>query len=153
MKGWRKGSTGLGGASLLLVFTVVCLAAFGALSLSSAQADARLAQRSAEAVTAYYAADSEGEQALMELTQAARAAMKTGEESWLESLAQACPQWQAEGEIFSREIPMEGQQVLHIRLRVCYDKDTPVQVECWQVENRGEFIPDDSLELWEGEFS
>lgn len=51
----------IGGSSLLVIFAVLCLAVFALLSLSTVQAEKRMADASAQAVTAYYEADWEAE--------------------------------------------------------------------------------------------
>lgn len=48
-----------GGVSLLVVFAVLCLTVFALMSLSTVQADSRLADASLLAVSDYYAADCE----------------------------------------------------------------------------------------------
>ena len=58
-----------GGASLLVIFAVLCFTVFTLLALSTAQADNRLAQSSARAVTDYYKADQEAESILSQLRQ------------------------------------------------------------------------------------
>ena len=57
----------VGGISLLVVFAVLCLTIFGLLSLATVQADGRLADASAQAVTDYYAADCEAQAILARL--------------------------------------------------------------------------------------
>lgn len=59
----------VGGSSLLVIFIVLCLTVFAMLGLSSVQADGRLSQASAEAVSAYYSADCEAEAILAQLRQ------------------------------------------------------------------------------------
>jgi len=62
----RKGSSplyGIGGVTLLTVLLILCLTLFAVLALSSAQADHRLSEKNAAAVTAYY----ETENRLLEL--------------------------------------------------------------------------------------
>ena len=44
----------VGGSSLLVIFSVLCLTVFALLSISTVQADRRLALASAETVKAYY---------------------------------------------------------------------------------------------------
>lgn len=51
----------MGGSSLLVIFAVLCLTVFALLSVSTVQAERRMADKTAEAVTAYYAADLEAE--------------------------------------------------------------------------------------------
>lgn len=59
----------VGGSSLLVIFTVLCLTVFAVLSLSSVQADGRLSKASAEAVKDYYEADCKAEEILAQLRQ------------------------------------------------------------------------------------
>lgn len=47
----------VGGATLLMLFAVLCLTVFAVLSLISAKSQSALVQKSADAVTAYYQAD------------------------------------------------------------------------------------------------
>lgn len=49
---------GVGSASILVMFVLLCLTCFGALSLVSSQADLKLARQTADSLTAYYVADS-----------------------------------------------------------------------------------------------
>ena len=51
----------VGGSSLLVIFAVLCLTVFALLSLGTVLAERRLADASAQAVTAYYGADAEAE--------------------------------------------------------------------------------------------
>lgn len=57
----------IGGSSLIMVFAVLCLTVFTLLTLSTVQADRRLSDLSADAVSAYYAADTQAEQIFAEL--------------------------------------------------------------------------------------
>ena len=57
----------VGGISLLVVFAVLCLTVFALLALTTVQADNRLADASAKAVTDYYAADCQAQEILARL--------------------------------------------------------------------------------------
>lgn len=57
----------VGTSSILVVFVILCLTTFAALSLVSADADYRLAERSALASTRYYTADAQAEDVLASL--------------------------------------------------------------------------------------
>ena len=57
----------VGGISLLVVFAVLCLTIFALLSLSTVQADIRLADASVKAVADYYAADRQAQEILARL--------------------------------------------------------------------------------------
>ena len=52
----------VGGSSLLVIFSVLCLTVFALLSLSTVQADRRLSEASVKAVAAYYEADCQAEE-------------------------------------------------------------------------------------------
>lgn len=52
----------IGGTSLLVIFAVLCLTTFAVLSIATAEADARGARVSAEAVGSFYSADLEAEE-------------------------------------------------------------------------------------------
>jgi Tfp pilus assembly protein PilX len=51
----------VGGASLLVIFAVICLTVFALLTVSTANAEQRLSRVSANAVSAYYKADAAAE--------------------------------------------------------------------------------------------
>ncbi len=59
-----KMGVGIGGPSIIMIFVILCLATLGALSLTTANADWKLTEKAADAVTAYYSADSKAEEAL-----------------------------------------------------------------------------------------
>jgi len=51
----------IGGSSLLVIFAVLCLTVFALLSLGTVQAERRLSDKGAQAVSDYYRADLEAE--------------------------------------------------------------------------------------------
>ena len=51
----------VGGSSLLVIFAVLCLTVFALLGFSTVQADMRLSDESAEAVSEYYEAELQAE--------------------------------------------------------------------------------------------
>jgi len=59
-----KGGIGIGSASIILVFAVLCLAIFSLISLSVANGDQALVAAETDMVEAYYEADSLAEQVL-----------------------------------------------------------------------------------------
>lgn len=59
--------TAVGGASLLVVFAVLCITVFALLGLSTVQANRRLSQAYVQSVEDYYAADSEAQAVLARL--------------------------------------------------------------------------------------
>lgn len=80
----KKGGTGVGvgTSSILMVFVLLCLTTFAALSLVSANADNRLTTRAAETLSDFYEADAQAERVLAELSDvlaASRSASTEGE--------------------------------------------------------------------------
>lgn len=57
----------LGGSSLLVIFSVLCLVCFALLSMTTVRASEQLSLASEEAVTAYYQADARAEETLARL--------------------------------------------------------------------------------------
>ncbi len=61
------GMMAIGAPSVIMIFVVLCLTCFAVLSLVSANADMRLARRTAENTAAYYAADAAAQRRLVAL--------------------------------------------------------------------------------------
>ena len=59
----------VGGSSLLVIFSVLCVAIFALMSLTSATNDTKLNDKSLQAVSDYYAADCAAEEILAQLRQ------------------------------------------------------------------------------------
>lgn len=117
----------IGSASIVMVFVAVCLTAFASLSLVSAKADLRLSEKTAQAASAYYAADAKAAHEVNAL--AAAGAEQQG--------------WQREGGLLTKEFPVDNRQAL----RVSLDSAT-FRVEEWRVVITQEWEGDDSLDIW-----
>ncbi len=72
---------GIGGVSILAIFVVLSLTALAALSFVTAQADLRLAEKTAAAQEQYYAADAAAEQQVADIIRAA-----SGNAAWEEAI-------------------------------------------------------------------
>ena len=90
----------IGGSSLLVIFSVLCLTVFALLSLSTVLADQRLEDASVKAVAAYYEADCAAEEIF--------ARLRNGE------MPDAVVQ---EGNTFRYQCPMTDTQTLFVELR------------------------------------
>lgn len=119
----------IGGSSLLVIFAVLCLTVFALLGLSTVQADKRLADISAQAVTDYYAADSAAEEILAQLR-----AGKT------------VPGVTKNGDIYSYSCTISPGQSLEVEVR-----DGDFEVLRWQAVSTVNWKADESLELWNGD--
>lgn len=59
--------TSIGGASVIVIFVVLCLSIFGTLAVTSAYADLRLTEKAAQTITNYYDADAKAALKLFEI--------------------------------------------------------------------------------------
>ena len=134
----RLSPPALGGSSLLVVFAVLCLTVFALLSLSTVRADTRLADASAQAVEAYYAADCQAQEIL--------ARLRAGEvppevnPDWFSALA---------GETYTYAVPISDTQELEVEVR--FDSaDGSWTVLRWQAVPVGGW-EETGVEIWDGE--
>lgn len=174
----REGMTppALGGSSLLVAFAVLALTVFALLSLSTVQADVRLADASAQAVSDYYAADCEAQEILARLRSGETVeglkaleptpedlerAVETAEKvSSLYKDADSVPPDQGGrsappspgGAPYLRSIgyavPISDTQELQAVV-VIYG-DGSYEIVRWQAVPTVEWEPDDTLDLWDG---
>lgn len=121
----------VGGSALLVIFAVLCLTVFAILSLATAQANARLSQKSADTVSAYYAADTQAEEILARLR------------------AGTVPEGvNVEGTRYTYIIPISDTQTLEVEVEL---RGTEYAVKRWQAVYTGEWTPDTDLNVWDGE--
>ena len=120
----------VGGSCLLVIFAVLCLTVFALLSLSTVQANGRLADASVAAVSAYYQADCQAEAVL--------ARLRSGQVP--EGVA-------ADGDTYTYTCPISDTQSLEVRVRLEGDSWTVLQ---WQAVSTVEWEAEDSLDLWSG---
>lgn len=132
----------VGGISLLVVFAVLCLTVFALLALTTVQADTRLADASAKAVSDYYAADCKAQEIL----------------AWLR--AGEIPEgvemrdWPGYGVYTaSYEVPISDTQELQVEVELTEeeaDYNWRYQVVRWQAVPTVEWEGDESLDVWDG---
>ena len=145
-----RNKVNIGLSSLILIFIVLCLSTFGLLSLSSARGDLELAERGAEAVKAYYEADSKG-QKWLEKTDSLLMKMEG------KSLAEKYAALAAEpGNVYDEaagctftDIPMEKGQSLRIEA-VLTEGSGRYEIRAWYVYDSGEYDIDDAMPVWDG---
>ena len=145
MSGRRKtGGVFIGVSSLLVIFIVLCLTTFAALSLTSANADLKMARRAAQAVSDYSAADSRA----VELLALADAAVEADP---------ARPQ--AVGVSFLRRgralvasyaVPISDAQELRVEVRYPGPGGARHEILLWQSAPTREWRGDETIELWDG---
>lgn len=129
-KGFSPPTTG--GASLLTVFSVLCLTVFALLSLSTVRADSSLSEATAKGVYDYYAADGRAQEIL--------ARLRFGE------LPDGVT---VEGDLCRYIVPISETQELRVEVEVRSTNDYTVLR--WQTVAVGDRDYDDGPDLWDGE--
>jgi hypothetical protein len=120
----------VGASSLLVIYAVLCLTVFALLGLSTVQADGRLSDASANAVTAYYAADCQAEEILSRL--------RAGE----------MPEGVSEQDgLYTYACPISDTQELTVEVRLDGDAYTVLR---WQAGSTADWQADESLDVWDG---
>lgn len=139
-------NAGTGGASLIMVFAVLCLTVFAALSLATAAAEYRTAERFADSTAAYYKADSEavtvrnGIQNML--------AEGAAPETVAAAYGAACsPGSEAAQTLISYTVPLDdGISCLAVTLR--YDKARRMLTTAvWQKQDIKEWQPDENIDV------
>ena len=129
MKKERIAPPAVGGASLLVIFAVLCMTVFTMLALSTAQADQKQADNAAQAVSNYYAAELEAQKIY--------ARLQAGEEA--EGV-------EVEGNVYRFGCPVSEHQTLEVVL----EKEGDAWRICsWQVVAQGEPLSE-TLPVWDG---
>lgn len=132
----------VGGISLLVVFAVLCLTVFALLALTTVQADKRLADASAQAVSAYYAADCAAQEIL--------ARLRNGETPEGVELAEELGDGRYTA---SYAVPISDRQELQVEVELTEDwadYGWRYQVVRWQAVPTVEWEGDESLDVWDG---
>ena len=136
MDNWKQTEVSpppVGGASLLVVFAVLCLTVFALLSLSTVRANGRLSETSAQAVADYYAADCAAQEIL--------ARLRAGEEP--EGV-----EFRGFGELYaSYACPISDQQELRVEVVL---RDGGYTVLRWQAAPVSEWGGNETVDLWNG---
>lgn len=130
----------VGGISLLVAFAVLCLTVFALLSLTTVQADGRLADASAKAVEDYYAADCAAQEILARLRNGETPVEVTShlEDSWHD------PLWTR----YTYAVPISDTQELQVEVLLDGEK---YEILRWQAAPSVEWEGSDGFIIWDGE--
>lgn len=121
----------VGGSSLLVVFTVLCLTVFALLALSTAQSNGRLSTAGEDTVTAYYRADYLAEQILADLRAGHVPEGVTAEDS-----------------TYSYYCQIDDSQMLSVQVEVT---GSDYRILRWQEISTIDWKADESITVWDGE--
>lgn len=118
----------VGGSSLLVIFAVLCLTVFAALSLTTVTADTRLSRQNAESVAEFYAADT--------LAEEVYASIRRGD----------VPKGvTVEGDTYTYIVSVSETRVLQVELRRTGEDFTVIR---WQTMAKKAWQADDTLIVW-----
>lgn len=139
----KRNAVGLGGASLVLIFAVLCLAIFAVLALSSANREKTLTDRLASSTSAYYAADSAAVEIEAKLTQSLARGETPTELDGVKIYA--------EGGACAYACPLDGTRSLAVLLRADETAaGAPLRVLQWRETNTAAWTPQQQLDVWKG---
>ncbi len=119
----------VGGTSLLLIFSVLCLTVFAVLSLSTAKAGDQLSLSSEQSVLEYYAADTEAEEIL--------ATLRRGD--YVDGVEE-------EDSVYSYSCPVNERTSLFVEVRI---DGTEYEILRWQTAVEESMI-EENWDVWDG---
>ena len=131
---------------MLVIFAVLCLTVFALLTLSTVQADLRLADLSAQAVSGYYQADVQAQTILARLRRGddpgdtAFDVEIVGDEQTPAALDRSYL-------IYSYTCPISETQELSVSVRMDDDRYTILR---WQAVSTLDWQADENIEVWDG---
>ena len=139
----NKGGIGVGSASIVLVFAVLCLTVFSLIALVVAQNDKALADAEAELIVGYYEADALAEQILAEIIAA---------DSKPDSVRDVDVTYQRDAEkdeeVADYLCQISDAKALYVQLALRGDS---CDVLSWRMVDTDDWAADDSLNVWGGE--
>ena len=115
---------GIGSASLVLIFIVLCLVFFSLISFTSANNELLLARAEAALIIAYYEADAQAEQILAELS---------AQEEKTPEVEFTCH--------------ISDDKELYVRLSLNNEAYDIIE---WKIRDTGYWLPDMNLPVWQG---
>ena len=140
----KRNAVGLGGASLVLIFSILCLAIFAVLALSSANREKTLTDRLKASTEAYYAADSRAVEVEVKL----REALARGETpSEIDGVTVT-----AQNDTYTFACPIDERRTLAVVLKAARNQ-LPVTLQTlqWCEISTADWTPQEELDVWKGD--
>jgi len=134
---------GIGSASIVLIFVVVCLTIFTVVSFVTASTEEALINTELQLVREYYEADALAEQILAEILST------SGEipESIRGIEIYAHWDWDSLAEIVAFVCPVSDVMDLYVVVAI---RDDSYEILVWRMYRAGEWEADDTLNVWQG---
>jgi len=139
---------GLGSATIVLVFAVLCLSIFTVISFMPALIEQNLITTEVELVEAYFEADVLAERVVAEILDEVLAFNGTPEYVMGIGIS-SFMNFDTFEYIIYFQVPVADTHLLYIELSVLGDE---YQILKWRLYNIIDWVPDDSLPVWQGDF-
>ena len=134
----------VGSASILMIFAVLCLTVFSALSLVTAISEKNTADHFAESTVQYYAADAEA----IEIKEALLTSLRSGSSAAAAAdSAGAVYASSQEGDFFSYAVPLED-GISQLSVVLVY-RNGALDNVTWEKTSTDEWSPDSSIQVWD----
>ena len=134
-----RGGNGVGSASIVLIFAVLCMTVFALISLSSAVSEKALADVQERLVKAYYQADTRAEYILAEILEGGTAA---------DGVVIVFDRDQDGKETACFSCPMSEGKELYVEIDIYEDS---YYIQKWQIRDTRAWEIDDRLPVWQGD--
>ena len=138
----NRSGMGVGSASIILIFAVLCLTIFTLISYTSANVDEAMSDISVEIIQSYYEADTLAECILAEILDS-DVTPDTVFGRDIES------EWDFDIERIKFSCPVSESKSLCVELTI--DSDSSHEILMWKLLDTSEWEADDSLNVWLGD--
>ncbi|MCL2386599.1 MAG: hypothetical protein FWC89_03515 [Defluviitaleaceae bacterium] len=135
---------GIGSASIVLIFAVLCLAIFAVISLVPALNEQTLIETEVRLVQSFHAADALAEQILAEILE-----LNEVPEEVRGIEISAYWDWDLLAEVISFICPISDTKGLLVTISRDFDS---YEILTWRMINMAEWEADDRLNVWQGDF-
>jgi len=139
----NKGGIGVGSASIVLVFAVLCLTVFSLITFVVASNDKALVDAEAHLVTGYYKADTLAEFVLAELLAADTLPSAVGE-------IKIGTLWNDELEMDTAYFFCRISDIKALYVNLAFYEDS-YDILSWRMYDTDDWVFDDSINVWSGE--
>ncbi len=145
----KSAGVNIGGASIIMVFSVLCLTIFAVLTLVSANAESSLAKKSLSNVEDYYSADASACDTLSKIYEIVDSSSDIQQiKAQVLALSDTMKVTEKNGQLdISYVENIDKGQELTAKLN-CDGKS--VKIESWEVVTTAEWEPDNDIGVWQG---
>lgn len=142
----RRPGFNVGSASIIMIFSVLCLTIFAVLSLVTTNSDLKLSTRAAKSIEDYYAAEYAAETKVLEIKDALQA---DGTPTQLLRTLDVDVTEREDGNAeirFTQNVDARRD----LRVELILNADGKLSIAKWSLEANANWNPDDSISLWSG---